>query len=364
MLTLGLETSCDETSASMTDGRKVLSNIVSSSVHLHKKYGGVVPEIASRFHVEYIIEVLSKAFRDSRKTLKDIKLVAVTNGPGLVGALLTGISVAKSISYSLDRPLIGVNHILAHLYSSFLNEEERPAFPFIGLVVSGGHTALFYCEGLGRQRLLGSTQDDAVGEAYDKVAKMLGLGYPGGPAIDRRASRAKGEAVITFPKSYLGKDSLDFSFSGIKTAVLYYVNRVKDPRPRGSRRGRQGSPPTRQQAGQARVKDLSMAETTDICCAFQEAALDALVEKVIKAAELTGSKRVVIGGGVAANSRLREKMRELAAFSSMKIHFPELKYCMDNAAMIGYLGEALYKRGVRSDLYLSAEPNLEIANVK
>ena len=337
MLTLGLETSCDETSASVTDGNKVLSNIVSSSVHLHKKYGGVVPEIASRFHVEYIAEVLTRSLEDSRKSLKDIKLVAVTNGPGLVGALLTGISMAKSISYSLDRPLVGVNHILAHLYSSFLNEEERPDFPFIGLVVSGGHTALFYCEDIGRQRLLGSTQDDAVGEAYDKVAKILGLGYPGGPVIDRRASRAKGEAVITFPKSYLGKDSLDFSFSGIKTAVLYYVNNLRNK--------------------QHAIRNTGI---NDICYAFQEAALDALVEKVIKTVELTGSKRVVIGGGVAANSRLREKMRELAAFSSMKIHFPELKYCMDNAAMIGYLGEVLYKRGARSDLYLSAEPNLEI----
>ena len=344
MLTLGIETSCDETSASVTERTKVLSNIVSSSVHLHKKYGGVVPEIASRFHVEYIIEVLRKTLKDSGKDLKDIKLIAVTNGPGLVGALLSGISLAKSISYSMEKPLVGVNHILAHLYSSFLNEEDKPGFPFIGLVVSGGHTALFHCESIGRQKLLGTTQDDAVGEAYDKVAKILGLGYPGGPVIDRRASRAKGSAKIAFPRSYLGKDSLDFSFSGIKTAVLYYVNRIKG----------QG----------ARVKELSETQINDICYYFQEAALDALVEKVIKAAEITKCARVVIGGGVAANSRLRKKMGELESFSSMKIHFPELKYCMDNAAMIGYLGEALYKKGLRSDLYLSAEPNMEIANVK
>ncbi len=336
MLTLGIETSCDETSASVTEGRRVLSNIVSSSVHLHKKYGGVVPEIASRFHVEYIIEVLSKALKNSGKDLKDIKLVAVTNGPGLVGALLTGISLAKSISYSLARPLVGVNHILAHLYSSFLNEHKRAEFPFVGLVVSGGHTALFYCESIGDQKLLGTTQDDAVGEAYDKVAKILGLGYPGGPVIDRLAKSAKGGTDISFPRSYLGKDSLDFSFSGIKTAVLYYVQRL-----------------------QITHHTLHHTQVADICHAFQEAALDALVEKVIRAAELTGSKRVVIGGGVAANSRLREKMGELASFSSMKIHFPELKYCMDNAAMIGCLGEALYKKGLRSGLYLSAEPNLK-----
>ena len=349
MLTLGIETSCDETSASVTSGARVLSNIVSSSVHLHKKYGGVVPEIASRFHVEYIIEVLRKALEDSGKSLKDIKLVAVTNGPGLVGALLSGISLAKSISYSLEKPLIGVNHILAHLYSSFLNEDDRPEFPFIGLVVSGGHTALFHCENIGRQKLLGTTQDDAVGEAYDKVAKILGLGYPGGPVVDRLAKRAKGGTKINFPKSYLGKDSLDFSFSGIKTAVLYYVRRVQEHKNVGAREHR---------------AELSDTQINDICYYFQEAALDALVEKVIRAAEITRCTRVVIGGGVAANSRLREKMKDLESFSSMKIHFPELKYCMDNAAMIGYLGEALYKKGMRSDLYLSAEPNLEVVNVK
>ena len=355
MLTLGLETSCDETSASVTEGSKVLSNIVSSSVHLHKEYGGVVPEIASRFHVEYILEVLRKALEDSGKDLKNIKLIAVTNGPGLVGALLSGISLAKSISYSLDKPLVGVNHILAHLYSSFLNEKDKPEFPFIGLVVSGGHTALFYCESIGKQRLLGTTQDDAVGEAYDKVAKILGLGYPGGPVIDRRASLAKGGVKIVFPKSYLGKDSLDFSFSGIKTSVLYHVNRVNPIR---------GSSVSLRTGQGARVRALKDEEINDICYSFQEAALDALVEKVMRASQVTKCARVVIGGGVAANSRLREKMKELASFSSMKIHFPELKYCMDNAAMIGYLGEALYKKGMRSDLYLSAEPNLEVVNVK
>ncbi|MDD5137043.1 MAG: tRNA (adenosine(37)-N6)-threonylcarbamoyltransferase complex transferase subunit TsaD [Candidatus Omnitrophica bacterium] len=341
MLTLGLETSCDETSASLTDGRRVLANIVSSSVHLHKRYGGVVPEIASRFHVEYIIEVIAKALENPHKTLKDVKLVAVTNGPGLVGALLSGISVAKALGYSLKRPMIGVNHILAHLYSSFLSEGPTPAFPFVGLVVSGGHTTLFYCKAIGSERLLGSTQDDAVGEAYDKVAKILGLGYPGGPVIDRLAKKGTRNAAISFPRSYLGKDSLDFSFSGIKTAVLYHV-RKRDRRP----------------------ETIDRKETADICYAFQEAALDALVEKVRRACEVTGARRVVIGGGVAANSRLRDKMRELAAFSSMKIYFPELKYCMDNAAMIGYLGEVLYKKGKRSDLYLSAEPNLGVLNVK
>jgi N6-L-threonylcarbamoyladenine synthase len=332
MITLGIETSCDETSASITDGNRVLANIVSSSVHMHKKYGGVVPEIASRFHVEYIIEVLEKALEDSGKKLSDVKLVAVTNGPGLVGALLIGVSAAKAISYSLRVPLIGVNHILAHLYSPFLNDKEAIGFPFVGLVVSGGHTALFYCKSAHAQKILGQTQDDAVGEAYDKVAKLLGLGYPGGPVIENMAARSNGTSGIAFPKSYLGKDSLDFSFSGIKTAVLYYVRKQKC---------------------------LDEGLICDICYAFQEAALDVLVEKARLACAMKGVNTIVVGGGVAANSRLRQKFADAASFSGIKAYFPEKRYCLDNAAMVGFLGEALYKRGQRSDLYLTAQPNLE-----
>jgi len=333
MLTLGIETSCDETSISVTQGRTVLSNIVSSSVHLHKKYGGVVPEIASRFHVEYIIEVLSSALKKSGKELKDMKLVAVTNGPGLVGALLTGISLAKSISYSLDLPLVGVNHILSHLHSAFLNDKERPDFPFIGMVVSGGHTALFYCQDVDAQKLLGQTQDDAVGEAYDKVAKMLKLGYPGGPVIERTAKLSKTKNSRLFPKSFMGKDSLDFSFSGIKTAVLYYIQKMRGALPKNV--------------------------VSDICYSFQESVLDALVEKAFMAAKMKGIKRIVVGGGVAANTRLREKFHEAAIFSEgVKVYFPKFEYSMDNAAMVGALGEQLYKKGYKSDLYLTAEPNL------
>ena len=338
MLTLGIETSCDETSVSISEGTIVLSNIVSSSVHLHKIYGGVVPEIASRFHVEYAIEVLSKALDLSGKKLGDMKLVAVTNGPGLVGALLVGISVAKSIAYSLDLPLVGVNHILAHLYSAFLNDKTcRPDFPFVGLVVSGGHTALFLCDGIGRQRLLGQTQDDAVGEAFDKVAKLLGLGYPGGPIIEKTARSSKGVNRIKFPKSFMGKDSLDFSFSGIKTAVLYY-------------------------ARDKRVQNKELI--ADICRAFQEAALDVLVEKALLACEMNKIKKIVIGGGVAANSVLRKKFSEAAGYSGTKVYFPEIGYCMDNAAMIGALGEELYKRGCRDNLYLTAKANLEVTGAE
>ncbi|MBI4974212.1 MAG: tRNA (adenosine(37)-N6)-threonylcarbamoyltransferase complex transferase subunit TsaD [Candidatus Omnitrophica bacterium] len=336
MLTLGIETSCDETAVSVTNGKKVLSNCVSSSVHLHALYGGVVPEIASRFHVEYILEVLSKALKDSDRALKDMRLVAVTNGPGLVGALLTGISLAKSISYSLNLPLIGVNHIHAHLNSAFLNDEDRPNFPFIGLVVSGGHTSLFFSEGVYRQTLLGQTQDDAVGEAYDKVAKILKLGYPGGPVIERRARLSKNRKKVIFPRTYLGKDSLDFSFSGIKTAVLYYVEKLR-----------------------VTHYGLRVTEINDICYAFQEAALDVLVEKAFLAARIKDVKSIVVGGGVAANSRLRGKFYEAARFGKpVKVYFPKREYCLDNAAMVGVLGEELYKKGHRSDLYLSAEPNL------
>ncbi len=339
MLTLGIETSCDETSVSITSGRRVLSNIVSSSVHLHKKYGGVVPEIASRFHVEYILEVLSKALKDAHKDLKDIKLVAVTNSPGLVGALLTGISLAKGLSLALRIPLIGVNHVLAHLYSAFLSDIEVPGFPFVGLVVSGGHTALFYCRDGYKQKLLGQTQDDAAGEAFDKVAKILKLGYPGGPVIEKRAQASEDRDRVKFPKTFLGKDSLDFSFSGIKTAVLYYVR---------------GAQQTNHE--QRTTND----EIADICYAFQENALDTLVEKTFLAAKIHKVKNIVVGGGVAANSRLREKFISRAKFSEgIKVYFPRKEYCMDNAAMVGVLGEELYKMGYRSDLYLSAEPNLK-----
>ena len=339
MFTLGIETSCDETSVSVTKGRRVLSNVVSSSVHLHKKYGGVVPEIASRYHVEFIVEVLEKALADSKKGLKDIGLVAVTSGPGLVGALLTGISIAKSLSYALGVPLVGVNHIVAHLYSAFLGDVERPAFPFVGLVVSGGHTALFLCKDMERPRLLGQTQDDAIGEAYDKVAKILGLGYPGGPIVDRLAKLSKKKDNSLFPKSFMGRESLDFSFSGIKTAVLYHVRDLEK---------RSGAKPD---------KDT----VSDICYAFQESALDVLVDKAFLAARKAGVESIVIGGGVAANSRLREKFYEAAKFSGgIKVFIPPVSLATDNAAMVGALGEELFRKGHRSDLYLSAEPNLSI----
>lgn len=339
MITLGIETSCDETGVALIRDGKVLANAVSSSVDLHKQYGGVVPEIASRLHVEYIVEVLERALEKSGKSLKDIGLIAVTNGPGLVGALLTGISMAKALSYELKVPIIGVNHILAHMYSAFLNEGDAPEFPFIGLVVSGGHTALFYCEDIDKQKLLGQTQDDAVGEAFDKVAKILKLGYPGGPAVEKSARDSLKKEKKLFPKSFMGKDSLDFSFSGIKTAVLYYARQMEKNYPEGL------------------PKDV----VSDICYAFQESALDTLVEKAFMAARSKDVKAVVVGGGVSANTRFRDKFAEASKLSgSIKAYFPKFEYSIDNGAMIAALGEGLFKKGYKSDLYLTAEPNLEI----
>ena len=340
MVTLGIETSCDETAIAVTDGRCVLANCVTSSVHLHSRYGGVVPEIASRHHVEYIDYVLSRALKDSGKDLKDIKLVAVTRGPGLVGALLVGVSMAKAISYALGIPLIGVNHVVAHMYSVFFNKDAPSEFPFIGLVASGGHTSLYLCKDFGHSELLGQTQDDALGEAYDKVAKILGLGFPGGPAIEKMAGRARGHDTIKFPRSFLSADSLDFSFSGVKTAVLYYVKNSRSPA-----RG---------------VKKSDRKTISDICYAFQEAVLDVVVEKTMRACEQKGINSAVIGGGVSANGCLRRKLSAAGALRGIRVHFPHMAFCTDNGAMVGLLGEELYTRGERSDLHMTADPNLKI----
>jgi N6-L-threonylcarbamoyladenine synthase len=333
MLTLGIETSCDETSIAVTDSRRVLSNRVTSSVHLHSRFGGVVPEIASRHHVEYINYVLEAALKDARVSLKEIRLIAVTRGPGLIGALLTGVSMAKALSYSLGVPLIGVNHVLAHIHSIFLNDGAKPKFPFIGLVVSGGHTSLYVCRDFGRVKLLGQTQDDALGEAYDKVAKILGLGFPGGPVIEKAALLSEGKSDIRFPRAFLEDDSLDFSFSGIKTAVLYYV---------------------RDLGGRTRPGRLTDKVTNDICRAFQDAALDVVIEKTLLACRKTKLSRLVVGGGVSANKALRANLAAQASAGGIQVYFPPFSFCTDNGAMVALLGEELYKRGVRSTLRMTA----------
>ncbi len=323
MLTLGIETSCDETAASVVkDGERILSNVVSSSVHLHRKFGGVVPEIASRYHVEFMGYVLKKALREASVKYKDIDLIAVTQGPGLVGALLVGISFAKALSFALGVPLVGVNHLRAHIYATTMKAKVK--FPFIGVVLSGGHTNIFLVDDFDSLRLLGKTRDDAVGEAFDKVAKILKLGYPGGPVIERLAKRGNVRS-IAFPQADLG-DSLDFSLSGLKTAVLYYT------------------------------KENSKVKVADVAASFQETVVDMIVGKVLLGCRKSRLKRVVVGGGVSRNSRLRNKLKRQGAKCGIKVFFPQATLCLDNAAMIAGLGYQLYKRGVSSNLNLTAIP--------
>lgn len=329
MLILGIETSCDETSASIVrDGIDILSNVTMSSLKYHKKFGGIVPEIATRHHVESIDKVISHSLCASGIKIKDIRAVAVTIGPGLSGSLLTGISCAKAISYSLNKPLIAVDHLKAHIYSSIMIKGSSP-FPFIGLVISGGHTRLYLVKDFDKFKLLGDTLDDAVGEAYDKVAKILRLGYPGGPVIDNLAKKGNPGAIKFTCKAVNG--TLDFSFSGIKTAVLYYVQ--------GQATGDKGQGKTKKE---------------DICASFQEAVLGVIVKNSLKAMEKYKIKSFAVGGGVSANSRFRDLMQREARYKDFKLYFPPLDLCSDNAAMIAGLGYRLYKKGTIAQLDITA----------
>lgn len=339
MLILGIETSCDETAAGVVkDGIHILSNVISSSLEYHKKFGGVVPEIATRHHVENIDKVISRSLYNAELKIKDIDAVAVTSGPGLVGALLTGISCAKAISYNLSKPLIAVDHLKAHMYSAIM-VKDAPSFPFIGLVISGGHTRLYLAEDFDRFKLLGDTVDDAVGEAYDKVSKILGLGYPGGPVIDALAKKGDPQAVKFTCRPL--RDTLDFSFSGIKTAVLYHVKAL------GSRLPASGS--WRGLAGGGKAQGIS-----DIAASFQEAVLRVIAGNSVKAIEKYKVKSFVVGGGVSANSRFREIMQREAGYRGFKLYFPPLNLCSDNAAMVAGLGYRLYKKGITSPLDITA----------
>jgi len=335
MITLGIETSCDETAVAVLKDDKVLSNVVASSMHLHKRYGGVVPEIATRYHVEVINYCMKEALAEAKINLNKIDLVSVTQGPGLIGALMIGISFAKALGFSLDVPVLGINHVIAHLWANFL-QKEKPAFPFVGLVVSGGHSSLLLVKGVNNYNVLGHTQDDAIGEAFDKVAKILNLGYPGGPAIEKRARQATPAGRIKFPIPSPGDGSFDFSFSGIKTSVLYYV------------RGRGG------------VEKLSRDEVSGIASGFQEAVCAAVVDNTIRACKSKGIKNLAIGGGVSANLRLREKLSAAAESNGIKIFIPPLKLCLDNAAMAAMLGLALSKKGIRADEYMSGFANFDM----
>ncbi|MBU0686324.1 MAG: tRNA (adenosine(37)-N6)-threonylcarbamoyltransferase complex transferase subunit TsaD [Candidatus Margulisbacteria bacterium] len=329
---LAIETSCDETSAAIVkNGKTVLSNVVSSQVEFHKKYGGVVPEIASRKHAEIVNAVIHEALKKAKLSFKKIDAVAVTYGPGLVGSLLVGVCAAKAISYSLKIPLIPVNHLEGHIYAAFIGGQKF-TFPFICLMVSGGHTMLVDVQGHGKYKVLGRTRDDAAGEAFDKVARFIGLGYPGGPIIDKTA-RVGNPKAIDFPRGML-KQGLDFSFSGIKTAVVNYVNKL-------------GHKPSKK-------------EIPDIAASFQEAVVDVLVEKAIVAVKQKKRKTLVLAGGVSANSSLREKIQERCKKEKIKAIIPPLALCTDNAAMIGAAAYFHPKQKPSADYSLEAVANLQL----
>jgi len=332
MITLGIETSCDETAVSLVEDGKVLSSEISSSVHLHSEYGGVVPEIASRFHVEYIFSVFKKALTDAQRDIKDVDLVAVTNRPGLPGSLLVGVSFAKAISLALGVPIIGIDHLRAHVISAFIGGDSPHAvsesFPFLGMVVSGGHTNIYYCKSIKDFDLIGRTRDDAVGEAFDKVAKILELGYPGGPVVEGRATQYTQNKEIRFPRTTLGDtEHIDFSFSGLKTSVLYYWRDAKK----------------------------TEEEKDRVCFSFQQAVTDVIDKNISRAIEITGADRLAVGGGVINNNVLRGRIKERCRTEGVELYLPEKKYCSDNAAMSAALGEMLYLAGERSDLHLNAE---------
>lgn len=333
VLILAIESSCDETAASVVrNGREVLSNIISSQIELHKLYGGVVPEIASRKHIEKINQVIEEALEQAGKTLGDIDAVAVTYGPGLVGALLVGVAEAKAISYAAGLPLVGVHHIEGHISANYIeNPDLEP--PFICLVVSGGHTHLVRVKDYGVYEILGKTRDDAAGEAFDKVARAIGLGYPGGPKIDKLAREGDPQA-IRFPKAKIEDAPYDFSFSGLKSAVLNYLNGCK----------MKGEP----------IKEA------DVAASFQKAVVDVLVEHAMLAVRESGLDKLAIAGGVASNGALRKAVEEACRKNGIAFYRPSPIYCTDNAAMIGAAGYYEYQKGVRHGLDLNAVPNLKL----
>jgi N6-L-threonylcarbamoyladenine synthase len=323
LIILGIETSCDETAAAVVrQGKEVLSSVVASQVSIHSPYGGVVPELASRKHLEYIIPVIESALQKADVSGEELDALAVTQGPGLVGALLVGLSAAKAMAYALGKPLIAVNHLDGHIQAAFLSC-DIPAGPFICLVVSGGHTALYRVDQDGGSRLLGATRDDAAGEAFDKIAKLLGLGYPGGILIDKLASGANPDA-IRFPRSRMEKESLEFSFSGLKTAAANFVRAHGLPAACGEGDG--------------------SFTLEDFAASFQEAVVDVLVEKSLKAAQQFGLSDIAAVGGVAANSRLRNRLAHEAEAKGFRLYLPPVQYCTDNAVMIASAAYGIWMR--------------------
>ena len=330
---LAIESSCDETAAAVVkNGREVLSNIISSQIALHTLYGGVVPEIASRKHIEKINQVIEEALKQANMTLDEIDAIGVTYGPGLVGALLVGVAEAKAISYAAKKPLIGVHHIEGHISANYIeNKDLEP--PFACLVVSGGHTHLVVVEDYGKYKILGRTRDDAAGEAFDKVARAIGLGYPGGPKIDKLSKEGNPEA-ITFPRAHIAESVYDFSFSGLKSAVLNYLNGAK-------------------------MKGEEIA-AADVAASFQKAVTDVLVEHAMMAVKEYGFDKLAIAGGVASNSTLRREMELACEKNHVKFYHPSPILCTDNAAMIGAAAYYEYLAGTRHGLDLNAIPNLKL----
>jgi N6-L-threonylcarbamoyladenine synthase len=336
---LAIETSCDETAAAVVeDGRTILSNVVSSQAAVHAPYGGVVPELASRHHVENIVPVVRQALREAGRELGEMDAYAVTQGPGLVGALLVGVQVAKGLAFAQRKPLVPVHHIAGHLEAPFLAHEHVP-LPALALVVSGGHTSLFEVREVGVYRLLGRTRDDAAGEAFDKVAKLLGLGYPGGPVIDRLSEGAD-DSAVEFKVARMSDGRPDFSFSGLKTAVLYHVRK-------------EGLAPVSDPAAVPR-------EVRDLAASFQRAAVDALVRGLVRGARERRPRSLLLTGGVAANTRLRREAARAASELGLPFFAPPMSLTTDNAAMIAAAGFVAFRRGVRAGLDLNAEPNLKL----
>lgn len=333
VLVLGIESSCDETAAAVVkNGREVLSNVISSQIAIHTLYGGVVPEIASRKHIEKINQVITEALQTAELTLEQIDVISVTYGPGLVGALLVGVGEAKAIAYATGKPLVGVHHIEGHIAANYI---EHPALepPFLCLVVSGGHTHLVQVQDYNRFGIIGRTHDDAAGEAFDKVARAIGLGYPGGPKIDQLAKEGNPQA-IEFPRAKIEGSAYDFSFSGVKSAVLNYLNLCE-------------------------MKGMEV-NRADVAASFQQAVVDVLVGRAVAAAGQLGEKRIAVAGGVASNSALRAGMQQGCDASGLELIYPSPIYCTDNAAMIAVQGYYEYMAGTRSGLDLNAVPNLKI----
>lgn len=332
---LAIESSCDETAAAVVhNGREVLSNVIDSQIDLHKEYGGVVPEIASRKHIEKIDYVIKRALSDADMTLDDVDAVAVTYGPGLVGALLVGVAQAKAIAYAKNIPLVGVHHIEGHISANYIEHPDLEP-PFLCLVVSGGHTHIVAVRDYGEYEIIGRTRDDAAGEAFDKVARAIGLGYPGGPKIDRLSESGDPKA-IAFPRAKIEEAPYDFSFSGLKSAVLNYVN-------------------------SCRMKGTDMIQA-DVAASFQQAVIDVLTEHTVSAAVSLGFGQVALAGGVASNRHLRKAMETACEREGLRLYLPSPVYCTDNAAMIGAAAYYEYAAGVRDDLDLNAVPNLQIGS--